>query len=50
MSTNRLTAEEYHAALDKSGLVDMEIVTTHRVHEHAAAAIICARKPASSPG
>jgi arsenite methyltransferase len=27
------------------GLVDIEIRTTHRVHEHASSAIVRARKP-----
>lgn len=39
-----LTADEYRAALDRSGLVDVEIVETHRVHARASAAIIRARK------
>jgi hypothetical protein len=41
-----LTREEYERYLDEAGLVDVEIRETHRVHEHAAAAIIRARKPA----
>jgi hypothetical protein len=34
-------------ALADAGLVDVEIRATHRVHEHAAAALIRARKPAA---
>ena len=41
-----LTREEFEAALGESGLVDVEIRETHRVHEHAGSAIIRARKPA----
>ncbi|HEX2415402.1 MAG TPA: arsenite methyltransferase [Thermoleophilaceae bacterium] len=41
-----LTREEFEAALGDSGLVDVEIRETHRVHEHAGSAIIRARKPA----
>jgi SAM-dependent methyltransferase len=40
-----LTAAEYRAALAAIGLVDVEITETHRVHIHAAAAIVRARKP-----
>ena len=36
---------EYRAALTAIGLVDVEITETHRVHIHAAAAIVRARKP-----
>jgi arsenite methyltransferase len=42
-----LTRDEYEAALAAAGLVDVEIRETHRVHEHAASAIIRARKPRS---
>jgi arsenite methyltransferase len=42
-----LTQVQFRDALDASGLVDHEFRETHRVHEHAAAAIICARKPVS---
>ncbi|MHA6617252.1 hypothetical protein [Pseudonocardia sp. DLS-67] len=38
-----LTPAEFTGALMDAGLVDVEIVETHRVHENAAAAI--ARKP-----
>ena len=40
-----LTREEYAAHLAGAGLVDVEIQDTHRVHEHAASAIVRARKP-----
>jgi arsenite methyltransferase len=39
-----LTREEFTRALAGAGLVDVQIRQTHRVHEHAAAAIIRARK------
>ena len=41
-----LTADEYTRYLADAGLTDIEIVETHRLHEHAASAIIRARKPA----
>jgi SAM-dependent methyltransferase len=40
-----LTEPAYRAALTATGLIDIEITETHRVHPHAAAAIIRARKP-----
>jgi arsenite methyltransferase len=40
-----LTRTEFEGALHDAGLVDIEIRETHRVHEHAGAAIIRARKP-----
>jgi SAM-dependent methyltransferase len=40
-----LTREEFARALAAAGLVGVEIHETHRVHEHAAAAIVRARKP-----
>ena len=40
-----LTHAEFENALAAAGLVDVEIHQTHRVHEHATAAIIRARKP-----
>jgi arsenite methyltransferase len=43
-----LTRSEYEAGLRDAGFVDVEIRETHRVHEHAASAIIRARKPARS--
>jgi hypothetical protein len=42
-----LTRDEYEGALTAAGLADVEIRETHRVHEHAASAIIRARKPGS---
>ena len=41
-----LTRDEYERYLRDAGLVDIEIRETHRVHEHAASAIIRAIKPA----
>jgi arsenite methyltransferase len=41
-----LTEPEFRAALEAAGLTHIEVRETHRVHEHAAAAIIRARKPA----
>ncbi|HSD80697.1 MAG TPA: methyltransferase domain-containing protein, partial [Solirubrobacteraceae bacterium] len=43
-----LTEREFRAALADAGLVDVEIRHTHRVHEHAGAAIVRARKPAAT--
>jgi SAM-dependent methyltransferase len=40
-----LTEAEFRAALADAGLADVEIRPTHRVHEHAGAAIVRARKP-----
>jgi SAM-dependent methyltransferase len=40
-----LTEPEFRASLAAAGLEDVEIRETHRVHEHAAAALIRARKP-----
>jgi ubiquinone/menaquinone biosynthesis C-methylase UbiE len=40
-----LTETEFRDALAAAGLTDVQIRATHRVHEHAAAAIIQARKP-----
>jgi SAM-dependent methyltransferase len=40
-----LTEDEFRAALTAAGLVDVEIRPTHRVHEHAASALVRARKP-----
>jgi ubiquinone/menaquinone biosynthesis C-methylase UbiE len=42
-----LTRAEFESALASAGLVDVEIRETHRVHEHAAAAIVRAVKPAA---
>jgi arsenite methyltransferase len=41
-----LTEEEFRAALRSAGFEEIDIQETHRVHEHAGAAIIRARKPA----
>jgi ubiquinone/menaquinone biosynthesis C-methylase UbiE len=43
-----LTDREFREALTAAGLADIEIRETHRVHEHAAAAIIRASKPTGS--
>ena len=43
-----LTRREFIQALSDAGLADIEIRETHRVHPHAAAAIIRARKPAAA--
>jgi len=40
-----LTRAEFEGALTAAGLVEIEIRETHRVHEHAAAAIVRAAKP-----
>jgi arsenite methyltransferase len=40
-----LTREEFEQVLTDAGLTDIEIRETHRVHEHATAAIVRARKP-----
>ena len=40
-----LTRDEFERALRAAGLTDIEIRETHRVHAHAASAIIRARKP-----
>ncbi|MHB8431209.1 MAG: arsenite methyltransferase [Acidimicrobiales bacterium] len=45
-----LTAEQYQAALVAAGLINVEITETHRVHGHAAGALIHARKPADTVG
>src|SRR3954470_14420586 len=41
-----LTRDEFAAALAGAGLVGVEIVETHRVHSHAASAIVRATRPA----
>jgi arsenite methyltransferase len=41
-----LTQAEFRSALQDAGFEEIEIHETHRVHEHAGAAIIRARKPA----
>ena len=40
-----LTETEFRAALAEAGLEEVEISETHRVHEHASAAMVRARKP-----
>src|SRR4051794_27083365 len=40
-----LTEAEFRSALAQAGLVDIEVRPNHRVHEHAASAIVRARKP-----
>jgi ubiquinone/menaquinone biosynthesis C-methylase UbiE len=40
-----LTLGQYEAALASAGLVDVEVSQTHRVHAHAASAIVRARRP-----
>lgn len=40
-----LTETEFQTALQSAGFQDIEIQATHRVHEHAASAIVRARKP-----
>ena len=40
-----LTEHEFRDALSAAGFDDVEIRRTHRVHEHASAAIVRARKP-----
>jgi arsenite methyltransferase len=40
-----LTRAEYESALAAAGFVDIEVRETHRVHEHAASAIVRARRP-----
>ena len=41
-----LTRREFEDALAAAGLEEVEIVESHRVHEHASSAIVRARKPA----
>jgi SAM-dependent methyltransferase len=41
-----LTREQFEHALSAAGLTDIEVRETHRVHQHAGAAIIRATKPA----
>jgi arsenite methyltransferase len=40
-----LTEEQFRTALESAGFEQIEIRETHRVHQHAAAAIVRARKP-----
>jgi arsenite methyltransferase len=44
-----LTRSQFEQALSDAGLVDVQIAETHRVHDHAGAAIIRARRP-TAPG
>jgi ubiquinone/menaquinone biosynthesis C-methylase UbiE len=44
-----LTEAEFRDTLERASFEEIEIRETHRVHEHAAAAIIRARKPADAP-
>jgi arsenite methyltransferase len=44
-----LTRAEYEGALAAAGLVDVEIRETHRVHQHAASAIVRALRPGQAP-
>jgi arsenite methyltransferase len=46
--TGALTEAEFRTVLRDAGLEQVEIRETHRVHEHAAAAIIRAQKPVAS--
>jgi arsenite methyltransferase len=40
-----LTRDQFEEVLSAAGFTEIEIVDTHRVHEHAGAAIVRARKP-----
>jgi SAM-dependent methyltransferase len=40
-----LTRDRYTSLLAAAGLTDIEIIESHRVHEHASAAVVRARKP-----
>jgi hypothetical protein len=40
-----LNRDEYERLLGGAGFVEVEIVESHRVHEHAAAAIVRAHLP-----
>ena len=40
-----LTRDEFETALRAADLVDVEVIETHRVHEHASSAIVRARQP-----
>ncbi|HMK96077.1 MAG TPA: arsenite methyltransferase [Acidimicrobiales bacterium] len=43
-----LTEAEYRAALSGAGFADVEVIETHRVHDHAFSAIVRARRPSQS--
>lgn len=45
-----LTRDQFRQALTDAGLGAIEVTETHRVHDHAAAAIIRATKPAADAG
>ena len=45
-----LTAAQYTELLVGAGLVDVEVIESHRVHQHAVSAIVRARKPALTNG
>ena len=45
-----LTEAEFRSALSAAGFAEVSIQETHRVHAHAAAAIVRARKPGHRPG
>ena len=45
-----LTEHEFRTTLESAGFEEIEIIPTHQVHEHATAAIIRARKPATGCG
>ena len=45
-----LSRDEYAQQLTDAGLVDVEVIETHRVHQHAGSAIVRARKPARAEG
>jgi hypothetical protein len=40
-----LTEHEFQSALEDAGFTDITITPSHRVHEHAASAIVRARRP-----
>jgi len=40
-----LTRDEFERELGAAGFADVEVIETHRVHEHAGSAIIRARRP-----
>jgi SAM-dependent methyltransferase len=43
-----LTRADYTQLLDSAGFIDVEIIESHRVHDHASSAIIRAHKPTSA--
>ncbi len=45
-----LTRRQFEQVLTDAGFLDVEVTVTHRVHSHAAAAIVRARKPAAVEG